>query len=73
MKDHATNEAILLINNDEYLYNLFSDVSTVTELGEVFNVHVAPRIRDGIQLDVYSLRDINFSELLDRIKTKIGA
>lgn len=71
-REHATNEAILQISNDEFLYNTFLEVETVTELGEIFRVYVAPRIREGINLEVYSLRDIDFADLLESIETKIG-
>ena len=62
-----TREAALLVNNDEALYNAVREIDTITELSEFFIVHIAPRIREGIKSECYTLHDVNFSDFLELI------
>jgi hypothetical protein len=71
-REHTTKEAILLINNDEGFYDTVKDTQTVTELSEFFRIFIAPRIRQGIKQECYTLHDINLADLLESVENKIG-
>jgi hypothetical protein len=71
-REHTTKEAILLINNDEGFYDTVKNIETVTHLGEFFRIFIAPRIRQGIKQECYTLHDVNLGDLLESIESRIG-
>jgi hypothetical protein len=70
-KDYAV-KAALIINNEEFLKDVFRRTNSLTECADLFNLYIVKRLRrHPYSIDIYGMTEISLAAFFDRVETRV--
>ena len=70
-RDYAV-KAALIINNEEFLKDVFRRTNSLTECADLFNLYIVKRLRrHPYSIDIYGMTEISLAAFFDRVETRV--